>query len=93
MTGEGPFGGVEMGGMFSVLKVRKDQKHGDYSNPSWYKHPEGTVALEVNGAVVDSLRSNADVKAQSKSSMPLLQKKQADVEVQIRKPTMEGMKH
>lgn len=25
MTGEGPFGSVEMGGMFSVLKVRRDQ--------------------------------------------------------------------
>ena len=89
MTGEGPFGGVEMGGMFSVVKVRKDQKPGDYSNPGWYKHPEGTVAFEVNGSVADPLR----FKAEGKSSMPLLQKKQAEVEVQIRKPTMEGMKH
>ncbi|MEN9543664.1 MAG: hypothetical protein RLZZ598_497, partial [Pseudomonadota bacterium] len=30
MTGQGPFGGVEMGGMFSILKVRKNQKAGDY---------------------------------------------------------------
>ena len=89
MTGEGPFGGVEMGGMFSVVKVRKDQKPGDYSNPGWYKHPEGTVAFEVNGPVADPLR----FKAEGKSSMPLKQKKQAEVEVQIRKPTMEGMKH
>ncbi len=89
MTGEGPFGGVEMGGMFSVLKVRKDQKPGDYSNPGWYKHPEGTVAFEVNGSVADPLR----FKAEGKSSMPLMQKKQNAVEVQIRKPTMEGMKH
>ena len=89
MTGEGPFGGVEMGGMFSVVKVRKDQKPGDYSNPGWYKHPDGTVAFEVNGPVADPLR----FKAEGKSSMPLMQKKQAEVEVQIRKPTMEGMKH
>ena len=89
MTGEGPFGGVEMGGMFSVVKVRKDQKPGDYSNPGWYKHPEGTVAFEVNGSVADPLR----FKAEGKSSMPLMQKKQNTVEVQIRKPTMEGMKH
>jgi hypothetical protein len=89
MTGEGPFGGVEMGGMFSVVKVRKDQKPGDYSNPGWYKHPEGTVAFEVNGPVADPLR----FKAEGKSSMPLMQKKQVEVEVQIRKPTMEGMKH
>ena len=32
-----PFGSVEMGGMFSVLKVRHDQKPGDYKNPGWYK--------------------------------------------------------
>ncbi|WP_214278479.1 hypothetical protein, partial [Escherichia coli] len=30
MGGEGPFGSVEMGGMFSVVKVRADQKAGDY---------------------------------------------------------------
>lgn len=34
MTGDGPFGSVEMGGMFSVLKVRKDQKPGDYKDPA-----------------------------------------------------------
>jgi manganese oxidase len=89
MTGEGPFGGVEMGGMFSMVKVRKDQKPGDYSNPGWYKHPEGTVAFEVNASVPEPLR----FKSEGTSSMPLLQKKQTEVEVQIRKPTMEGMKH
>jgi hypothetical protein len=41
MTGEGPFGSVEMGGMFSMVKVRKDQKPGDYKDPGWYKHPAG----------------------------------------------------
>ncbi|WP_423681105.1 multicopper oxidase family protein [Undibacterium sp. WLHG33] len=49
MTGEGPFGGVEMGGMFSVLKVRKDQKPGDYKDPGWYAHPKGTAAYEYQG--------------------------------------------
>jgi hypothetical protein len=44
MTGTGPYGGVEMGGMFSMLKVRKDQKAGDYSNPGWYPQPPGTQA-------------------------------------------------
>jgi FtsP/CotA-like multicopper oxidase with cupredoxin domain len=49
MTGQGPFGGVEMGGMFSVLKVRRDQKPGDYSDPGWFKHPPGSVARLWNG--------------------------------------------
>ena len=82
MTGEGPFGGVEMGGMFSVLKVRKDQKAGDYSNPGWFKHPPGTVAYEYTGAVADPPRTQA----QGGQSMPRLEKKGADIEVQVRKP-------
>jgi hypothetical protein len=39
MSGQGPFGGVEIGGMFTVVKVRKDQRPGDYKDPGWYKHP------------------------------------------------------
>ncbi|WP_338849244.1 copper oxidase [Massilia sp. W12] len=49
MMGEGPFGSLEMGGMFTVLKVRKEQKAGDYSDPGWYQHPPGTVAHEWMG--------------------------------------------
>ncbi|MDT9002215.1 copper oxidase [Paucibacter sp. APW11] len=44
MGGEGPYGSLEMGGMFSVLKVRREQKPGDYSDPGWYAAPAGTVA-------------------------------------------------
>ena len=50
MTGEGPFGGIEMGGMFSMLKVRKDQKRGDYSDPGWFKQPQSSQAYEWTGA-------------------------------------------
>ncbi|RPE64977.1 FtsP/CotA-like multicopper oxidase with cupredoxin domain [Tibeticola sediminis] len=46
MTGVGPFGPLEMGGMFSVLKVRADQKPGDYSDPGPYRQPPGTQARE-----------------------------------------------
>jgi FtsP/CotA-like multicopper oxidase with cupredoxin domain len=48
MAGEGPFGPIEMGGMFTVLKVRRDVEPGDYSDPGWYEHPEGTVAYKVD---------------------------------------------
>ena len=44
MTGQGQFGPIEMGGMFTVLKIREDQPHGDYSDPGWYEYPEGTVS-------------------------------------------------
>jgi hypothetical protein len=36
-----------MGGMFTTVKVRKDQKPGDYEDPGWYKQPAGTVAYEL----------------------------------------------
>lgn len=48
MWGDGPFGNLEMGGMFTVLKVRDDLKPGDYDDPGWYKHPKGTVARRVS---------------------------------------------
>jgi len=49
MTGAGPFGAMEMGGMFSVVKVRDDKKRGDYADPGWYRHPDRTVAWEWTG--------------------------------------------
>jgi manganese oxidase len=50
MTGTGPFGPIEMGGMFTVMKVRADLAPGDYRDPGWYQHPQGTVAREVDVA-------------------------------------------
>ena len=47
MMGEGPFGPMEMGGMFTVVKVRADVARGDYADPGWYKHPPGTVAWKL----------------------------------------------
>ena len=49
MTGDGPYGSVEMGGMFSILKVRADQARGDYTDPGWFKNPVGKQAYEYKG--------------------------------------------
>ena len=49
MTGSGPFGAMEMGGMFTVVKVREGLARNDYKDPGWYKHPAGTVAYEWKG--------------------------------------------
>jgi manganese oxidase len=46
MTGTGPFGPLEMGGMFTVIKVR-DELAADYADPGWYKAPTGTTAWRV----------------------------------------------
>jgi hypothetical protein len=86
MTGDGPFGSVEMGGMFSVLKVRKDQKPGDYKDPGWFKHPDGTVAHEYTGPLAEPAR----FKAEGGQSMPRTQKPEAATEVRVRKPASHG---
>ena len=42
-------GGMEMGGMFAVLKVR-DRLPSGYDDPGWYEHPRGTQAYRVSAA-------------------------------------------
>ncbi len=49
MTGTGPYGGMGMGGMFTMLKVRKGLGRNDYKDPGWYKQPAGTQAYEWKG--------------------------------------------
>jgi FtsP/CotA-like multicopper oxidase with cupredoxin domain len=49
MSGSGPFGAMEMGGMFTVVKVRDGLPRHDYQDPGWYQHPRGTVAYEWKG--------------------------------------------
>ncbi len=45
MAGQGQFGPIGMGGMFTVLMVRDNLK--DYDHPGDYPHPKGTVAESV----------------------------------------------
>lgn len=46
MMGNGPFGNLEMGGMFTVVKIR-ETLDGD-GDPGWYDNPPGTVAYKVS---------------------------------------------
>ena len=46
--GPGPFGYIDMGGMFTVLKVRDGIT--TYDDPGWYNHPSNTVAAEASAA-------------------------------------------
>ena len=48
MMGKGPFGNLEMGGMFTVVKVREDLASGDFRDPGWYPNPKGTVAHRIS---------------------------------------------
>ncbi len=49
MTGFGQFGPIEMGGMFTVVKVREGLAAHEYKDPGWYKHPPGTVSYAWAG--------------------------------------------
>jgi hypothetical protein len=46
--GPGPFSYIDMGGMFTVLKVRDDVDNADPNG--WYEHPAGTVATTADPA-------------------------------------------
>jgi FtsP/CotA-like multicopper oxidase with cupredoxin domain len=56
MTGDGPFGPLEMGGMFTVMKVRKDLARDDFRDPPPYDHPPGTVAYEIDVPATEPAR-------------------------------------
>ncbi|MDK4729611.1 multicopper oxidase domain-containing protein, partial [Rhizobium phaseoli] len=63
MTGWGPHGPIEMGGMFSVVKVREGISADDYADPGWYENPPGTQAWEWTGELPDATKAK-DAKTQ-----------------------------
>ena len=48
LGGVGPFGTIDMGGMFTILKVRERLAAG--SDAGWYAHPAGSVARLATAA-------------------------------------------
>jgi len=54
MMGNGPFGDIMMGGMFTILKVRDDLYE---DNVGWYPNPPGTVASKVGGETTEPIQS------------------------------------
>jgi hypothetical protein len=61
MTGDGPFGPVGMGGMFTIIKIRDGIT--TYADPGWYAHPPGTVARKVAGPASPSPAEPATTQA------------------------------
>ena len=49
MSGAGPHGGIDMGGMFTLVKIRADLARNDYRDPGWYQAPKGSVAYLWQG--------------------------------------------
>jgi hypothetical protein len=46
MMGQGPYGNLEMGGMFTLVKVRNTLQN--YADPGPYRSPPQTLARKVS---------------------------------------------
>ncbi|MBA3695943.1 MAG: copper oxidase [Methylotenera sp.] len=79
MTGTGQYGAIDMGGMFTTVKVRVGLARNDYSDPGPYKHPPGSLAKEVENDLPPVER-------------PVMMDSNTDVEMSVRKP-MGHMEH
>ena len=77
MTGKAQFGAVEMGGMFTTVKVREGLARNDYKDPGYFKHPKGTVAREVANDIPPVERSEMTVP-------------ESGLELNVRKPSGHG---
>ena len=74
MTGKAQFGAVEMGGMFTTVKIREGQARNDFKDPGDFKHPKNTVAREVINDLPPVERSEMTAPA-------------GGMEMNVRKPT------
>ncbi len=79
MGGAGPFGPLEMGGMFTFMKVRAGLARGDYRDPGWYAHPKGTQAAEWSGELPPAASAPHEAPAGA-----------GDTVVKVRKPQGHG---
>jgi FtsP/CotA-like multicopper oxidase with cupredoxin domain len=61
LGGDGPYGYVTMGGMFTILKVR--EQLASYDDPGWYEPPAGTLAAPATRE--DLARDGVDPEAAS----------------------------
>jgi manganese oxidase len=85
MTGFGQFGPMEMGGMFTVVKVREGLDANDYKDPGWFRHPKGMVAYEWKGDQPSATSAPGERSA--------VKPKGNDIELKAVKPDGKGHQH
>ena len=78
MSGRGPYGSIEMGGMFTTVKVREGLARDDYKDPGWYKQPPGTEAYGFEGTAPAVERAPQSEASASKGNSPTLDLKKGD---------------
>lgn len=70
--GPGPFGYIDMGGMFTIVKVRPNLT--SYEDPGWYDNPPETIARP---ATADELRRDGIAAAAGAAAAPSQHEKHA----------------
>ena len=60
---------IEMGGMFTTMKIREGMGANDYSDPGPYKHPPGTVAFEFKGETAQPPRQTGPAPSKAPASV------------------------
>jgi Cu/Ag efflux protein CusF len=69
MTGTGQFGPIEMGGMFTTVKIRDGLARDSYADPGRYKNPPGTVAYEIDAPDAEPPRQGKPKEATKPAEM------------------------
>ena len=94
MTGTGPFGAIGMGGMFTTIKVRKDQApahHPDgHRDPGWFRHPQGSVARLWSGDQPSAGTVPNATQAPGAPAAPAKGPAASPLELKVRKPAGTG---
>ncbi len=95
MTGEGPYGPIEMGGMFTMVQVREGQAKDDYRPAAPYVQPQGTQAYEWTGQSMNPVRAPTSLQGGIEDSLREKSKQalgihpsapSSEVTVNVRKP-------
>ena len=82
MGGQGPYGDMEMGGMFTVVKIREGLAQNDYRDPGWFSQPAGTQAREWTDPLPEPVRATSG----GGQSMPVMGTPM-NMRMNVRKPS------
>lgn len=84
----GPFGVIELSGMFTVFKVRSGKDLVNYNDPGWYKQPPGTSVESVPLQYVPPIPiNNKQAREQSGKTVDAswLSRKENNIEQELQK--------
>jgi hypothetical protein len=93
MSGQGQFGPIEMGGMFTTVKVREGLAKGDYKDPGPHRFARGTVAYEWTGESLNPQRAPTSRSTEINPATGKATGTRSEVILDVRKPQGHGSHH